>query len=63
MKTDKLEKFIIENRKDFDDQVPDPGIFDKIQKTGTRYPIFELDKGPGKGGSCDGHCPDLLHFC
>lgn len=32
MKTDKLEKFIIENRNDFDDLVPDPAIFNRIQK-------------------------------
>lgn len=32
MKTDKLEKFIIENRNEFDDLVPDPAIWDKIQK-------------------------------
>ena len=32
MKTDKLEKFINENRDDFDDLVPDPAIWDKIQK-------------------------------
>lgn len=32
MKTDKLEKFIKENRNDFDDLVPNPAIWDKIQK-------------------------------
>ena len=32
MKTDKLEKFIIENQNEFDDLVPDPAIWDKIQK-------------------------------
>lgn len=32
MKTDKLEKFINENRNEFDDLVPDPALWDKIQK-------------------------------
>ena len=32
MKTDKLEKFIIENRNEFDEMIPDPAIWDKIQK-------------------------------
>ena len=32
MKTDKLEKFVIDNRDDFDDLEPNPAIWDKIQK-------------------------------
>ena len=32
MKTDKLEKFIIDNRNEFDDLEPNPAIWDKIQK-------------------------------
>lgn len=32
MKTDKLEKFIIENQNEFDDLVPDPALFNRIQK-------------------------------
>lgn len=32
MKTDKLEKFVIDNRDDFDDLEPSPAIWDKIQK-------------------------------
>jgi len=32
MKTDKLEKFVIDNRNDFDDLEPSPAIWDKIQK-------------------------------
>lgn len=32
MKTDKLEKFVIDNRNDFDDLEPNPAIWDKIQK-------------------------------
>jgi hypothetical protein len=32
MKTDKLEKFVIENRNEFDDLEPNPAIWNKIQK-------------------------------
>lgn len=32
MKTDKLEKFIFENRNEFDDLEPNPAIWNKIQK-------------------------------
>ncbi len=32
MKTDKLEKFVIDNRNAFDDLEPNPAIWDKIQK-------------------------------
>lgn len=32
MKTDKLEKFVIDNRDEFDDLEPNPAIWDKIQK-------------------------------
>ena len=32
MKTDKLEKFIIDNRNEFDDLEPNPAIWSKIQK-------------------------------
>jgi hypothetical protein len=32
MKTDKLEKFVIDHRSDFDDLEPNPAIWDKIQK-------------------------------
>ena len=32
MKTDKLEKFVADNRNEFDDLVPDSAIWDKIQK-------------------------------
>lgn len=32
MQTDKLEKFVIENRNSFDDLEPNPAIWDKIQK-------------------------------
>ena len=32
MKTDKFEKFISQHRSEFDDLVPDPAIWDKIQK-------------------------------
>ena len=32
MKTDKLEKFVVDNRDEFDNLTPNPAIWDKIQK-------------------------------
>ncbi len=36
MKTDNLEKFIIENRDEFDDLVPSPGVWQKIGQNQTK---------------------------
>jgi len=40
MKTDKLEKFVKDHRNEFDDLVPDPALWDKIEKREPEKPLM-----------------------
>ena len=62
MKTDKLEKFIADNRDEFDDLIPGPGVWDKIQKREPETDFAELDNHTGKGCSCGGYSGEFLHL-
>ena len=43
MKTDKLEKFILDNRESFDEHEPSPELWDKIQKPDSKTRIININ--------------------
>ena len=43
MKTDKLEQFIRDNRKSFDDLEPNPELWDKIKKPESEVKVININ--------------------